>query len=72
MILKTHGRTGPVLQATAGLIAGGIGAQLLMPLLRQVDPHGLSPVALISCAGGAALGWYVRGRTVGRVGVKEA
>ena len=48
--------------AVAGAITGWIGVTTAMPLIRQVDPFGLSPVILISVMGGIALGWYLRGR----------
>ena len=48
--------------ALAGAVTGGLGATLAMPLIRQIDPLGLSPIILISVVGGIALGWYLRGR----------
>jgi hypothetical protein len=47
--------------AFTGAVTGGLGAIMVMPLIRQVDPLGLSPIILIS-VGGIALGWYLRGR----------
>lgn len=48
-----------------GAGVGAAGTTLALPLLRRVDPLGLSPVVLISLAGGFALGWYIRGRADG-------
>ena len=55
------------MRAVAMILAGtGLGAAvtiLALPYLRRVDPLGLSPVVLISLAGGFVLGWYIRGTT---------
>ena len=48
----------------AGAMTGGFAISALMPFLRQIDPLGLSAVALINLMGGTAFGWYLRGRTV--------
>lgn len=48
--------------ALAGLVTGLIGTTAAMPLIRQVNPLGLTPVVLISVMGGLVLGWYLRGR----------
>jgi hypothetical protein len=46
----------------AGAIFGGMVVTALLPILRHIDPLGLSPIVLISVIGGGALGWYLRGR----------
>jgi hypothetical protein len=48
--------------AVTGAITGWLGVTAAMPLIRQVDPLGLSPVILMCVTGGVALGWYLRGR----------
>ena len=48
--------------ALAGAVTGWLGVTTAMPLIRQADPLGLSPIILISVMGGIALGWYLRGR----------
>ena len=49
-------------ETVAGAVTGGLGVTTAMPLIRQVDPLGLSPIILISVTGGIALGWYLRDR----------
>lgn len=48
--------------ALAGAVTGWLGATAAMPLIRQIDPLGLSPVVLISVMAGIVPGWYLRGR----------
>jgi hypothetical protein len=50
-----------------GAPAGWGIAAAIMPSLRSVDPIGYSPIALIVLLGGAALTWYLLGRSRPRV-----
>ena len=56
----------------AGAVTGWLGVTTAMPLLRQVDRFGLSPIILISVIGGIVLGWYLRHRAEPRDGVALA
>ena len=60
--MKSSRRRVGVSVAFAGAVTGWLGVTTAMPLIRQVDPLGLSPIILISVMGGIALGWYLRGR----------
>ena len=65
----TRGRNGVRVAAVSAVGAGlgAAGTTLAVPYLRQLDPLGLSPVVLISLAGGFVLGWYCRGKAGGAV-----
>jgi hypothetical protein len=55
-----QGWAAAIRSAAIGLAVGGVGTQVLMPVIRRADPIGLTPIVVICCLGGAALGWYVR------------
>ena len=52
----------PVSAACAGALLGGVAIQILMPLVRWIDPFGLTPIVLLLCLGAMAIAWYLRTR----------